>query len=120
MSDLPILEVRFEDYQHYHEKQHDALKEQLEAKEHALKEQLEAKEHALDRRLEGMNEFREEARTVQNTYLRRDLWEQQHSLLCQRASDLEGTLKGIYLGLGLTFLTAVVTLVWLLFKGKCL
>ena len=109
MSDLPILEVRFEDYQHYHEKQHNALKEQLEVKEHAL-----------DRRLEGMNEFREEARTMQNAYLRRDLWEQQHSLLCQRASDLEGTLKGIYIGLGLTFLTAVVTLVWMLFKGKCL
>ena len=117
MTDIATLEVRFETFVHYHEERHHALKEALDSKEHALKEALDSTNVALEKRLDGMNEFREEARTVQNTYLRRDLYEQNHETLITRVSRLEGTLRGIYIGLGITLLTTVVTLVVLLFKG---
>ena len=103
---LAVLKTRFEDYQFSHNNQHQALGEVLAAKEVTLKE-----------RLESMNEFREEARTVQNTYMRKDLHEQQYTLLISRIATLEGTLRGIYIGLGITVLTTVVTLVIMLFKG---
>ena len=117
MTDLPILEVRFEDYQHYHEEQHKMLKEHVEAKEHALKEQLEAKEHALKERLDHMNEFREEARSIKSTYLNKDTYELQHGMLVEKISVLQGWNKGVIWALGLINLAAVVTLVFILIRG---
>lgn len=106
--------TRLEALFHAYDKAHSAL--------HTALEKVEARDaELLKERLERMNEFRDEARTVQQTYVRDDVYRADAASLAKSvstATDRIGSLEGRFLGIGLmaTVLSAVALVVALV-KG---
>ena len=100
MRRLWTLEANCTSYERYHADQHKTLKEVLDAAAMVL-----------DERLDRMNEFREEARTVQQTYVRNDLYQNAHSQISDRLSSIDGLIKGLLAGLGCTAVVSVAAVI---------